>query len=228
MEAISAKLFDAFDLAGNMERAGEAFKGIRGLISALFFLIFTCLALVFGWVAWRYDVYTTHMAIQGATGHLSVFGAPTWIAAGLSLIAHIAAFMPTFIEVASSRLAAFRVAFFSPLFFFCAGFDMITDGPAIWEGWLNFLPGFVSWLAGCGDPSTFAACAPSGFSLLGYGIAHVVWGVLFVPLLLLCSFGSEIIVIISTFLAILTLWETVEGIIDMIRGDGKKTVGRGR
>lgn len=227
--AISAKMFDAFDLADNMRRAGEAFEGIRGLIAALFFIIFSCVALIFGWVAWTYDIHTTHMAIQGAVGHLTVSGAPTFLAVGLVVIAYVTAFMPTFIEVASSRLAAAHVAFFGPLFFVCAGFDMLTDGPAIWEGWLRFLPGMVSWFAGCNDPSTFTTCAPSGLLYtLGYGVAHIVWGILFFPLLILCSFGSEIIVIISVFLAVLMFWGTVEGIKDALRGDGRKTVGRGR
>jgi len=228
-ESLSAKLFDAFDLAGNMRRAGEAFESVRGLVAALFFVIFVCICVVFGWVAWKYDIYTTHMAIQGAVGSLTVFGAPTILAAGLALVAYMAAYMPTFIEIASSKLAAARVAFFGPLFFVCAVFDVITDGPAIWRGWLTFLPHFVSWFAGCDDPSTFATCAPSGLLYtLGYGVAHIVWGILFFPILILCSFGSEIIVIISAFLAILMFWNAVTGLMDAWENKNWKTIGIGR
>jgi hypothetical protein len=144
---IADGIFDALDLSDNLKRAAEWARGVRGVPALVTMICFVVLAFGFGLLAYRYDILPTYRFVQPVAQDILATGAE-WAAR----LVVVLTFVPTFIELATPKLAQRSIKMLEWMAYFFILFDLITDYNEasalveVWrrEGLFDQLPSFLA------------------------------------------------------------------------------------
>jgi hypothetical protein len=194
---MSLKWFwEALDLSDNLARALNAVRGVTGIPALILAAALAAICYAMAPLVWYFDIGATYdwtaNASQLLLRELSV-AANGGEAEQLATYAAYAAYavtlltlLPTLVELFAARFAQAGITFAAWLVFTFCVFDMVTDYPRVAE---------------------FTSAYQTAFDTLPLGLGFVVFWVLRIGLLIMASFGFEVLFVIFFVCTLFLFWQ---------------------